>query len=425
MNTIKLLLVIISMFVLLSACSDEENTQNDQGAHDFKTEGTVPKDGSKTEGTVSKDGSMDGTNIKCPKILKQNITKDTIIPALCTVEAPDGVDIKNNATLTVMHGATIKIGSSMHFMVGSNSAGRLVTKGTQAAPVTITSLNASPGPGDWNAVDFESKTMDGTNLDYTIIEYGGKTTSYPAIRVGFGVQSSRISITNCTLRDNASGGVLVQESTFTFKKFTGNTLKNKGTWSMSMPPEAVGSLGTGNTFGAPLQIITGTVTKSATWRKFDAIYNAIGTVTVGSKGSGTLLTFEDGVTMTLGSGAYFRVGKQLNQAGGLVAKKVTFKSSVASPSKGDWYYLEFGISTMTSKLDGCTITHGGKDTKQVVRIEKVAVNKVDIVNTTFKDNDGDTDILIPYSSSTVGLCDKYTKSSAGNTFDLKNKCSQS
>src|SRR5205807_1300961 len=82
----------------------------------------------------------------------------------CSPYTVSTVTVNAGAQLTIADGVTVNVLSGGRFSI----SGTLTTTGTDASPVTITSTNASPAPGDWYAIDFESSSTS-SSLAYTTI----------------------------------------------------------------------------------------------------------------------------------------------------------------------------------------------------------------------------------------------------------------
>ena len=118
--------------------------------------------GTTVAGTISTDTTW--TLAGSPYIVTSNIT----------VQGTDGAD--NITTLTIDPGVVVQLGSYRIMTIGASSGapGALVAQGTAENPITFTSGNATPAPGDWNYIMFHNTTNDATTLmEHCVIEYGG------------------------------------------------------------------------------------------------------------------------------------------------------------------------------------------------------------------------------------------------------------
>ena len=109
------------------------------------------------------------------------------------------VTFSDSAHLTIEF-TEVKIKFEPHtaLILGYGYKGSLSAIGTEASPIVFTSNLASPVPGSWKGIYFDSETNDLTTiLEYCIVEYAGQDykasimceDAYPAIR-------------NCTVRYN-------------------------------------------------------------------------------------------------------------------------------------------------------------------------------------------------------------------------------
>ncbi|MGI8549280.1 MAG: carboxypeptidase regulatory-like domain-containing protein, partial [Dehalococcoidia bacterium] len=107
--------------------------------------------------------------------------------------ASQGLPLELDATLHVGAGGSLNLlagamlymgGTSIYVEPAANGApaGVFNASGTQPQPVTLTSAKASPSPGDWGAVVFQSGSS-GT-LDHVQLSYAGARTAYTFVNGG-------------------------------------------------------------------------------------------------------------------------------------------------------------------------------------------------------------------------------------------------
>jgi hypothetical protein len=98
--------------------------------------------------------------------------------------ATSSVQVMNGATLTIEPGVTVKFGTGRALSV----SGGLVARGTAQQPIVFTSNAASPKPGDWGYIKFESNSLDatydgegayvnGSIIQHAVVEYTGSDSS--------------------------------------------------------------------------------------------------------------------------------------------------------------------------------------------------------------------------------------------------------
>lgn len=129
-----------------------------------------------------------------------------------TVYGKSGADLVTS--LTLLEGAKLKFPGSTELIIGHNSdanyPGRLVTMGTEARPVKITSTSMT-GPSQWGDLYF-SYYADFPNcqLNYTVIEYGGQywyPNNHHMVHVnGRGPTIAGPYFNNCTIQYSGYNG---------------------------------------------------------------------------------------------------------------------------------------------------------------------------------------------------------------------------
>ncbi|MEP7051726.1 MAG: hypothetical protein ABJB12_15290 [Pseudomonadota bacterium] len=86
-----------------------------------------------------------------------------------------GPDEGTTATLTIDAGVTVHMGKQLQ--VGGKHQGDLIIKGTADSPVTLTSAEDTPGPGDWEGIFFQGGngfySPTKSKISYLNIEYAG------------------------------------------------------------------------------------------------------------------------------------------------------------------------------------------------------------------------------------------------------------
>jgi len=139
----------------------------------------------------------------------------TLVNSPYELSAP--IVVGNNATLTIEPGVEIRIGSGHSISVGSvaGGTGTLIARGTSQQPITITSLSASPSPGDWGFVLFADAAVDtvlgqgdeylsGSVLSHVRMEFGGSggtTTGVVTMR------SASVLLEHLSISDSPRPGV--------------------------------------------------------------------------------------------------------------------------------------------------------------------------------------------------------------------------
>lgn len=280
---------------------------------------------------------------------------DITITKGCTVDANANLTLDNGVTMTIEEGVKISFETDTYLWV---DYGKLIIKGTDAAPVTFTSANKSPAAGDWVGIGFREKTMSGTTIDHLVVEYAGSKSANGEGSIKFENmrQGGRVAITNTTIRNSAQFGLVAGEHA-TFAKFENNTFKDTKEGSMKAHAEVLGSVGRGNTFNAPIHVEESYVEQTTTWPAFDVPVYVDGNIRIHHDSSVPKLTIADKTTIKMAQDIYFAVGD--SGPGALVAKNVTFTSASPSPSPGDWGTIFLYPKTSGTDIEDCTFEYFG------------------------------------------------------------------
>jgi hypothetical protein len=284
-------------------------------------------------------------------------SKNVTITKGCSVVAKHDLWVKDGATLTIEEGVKIAFDTDRGFGV---DYGKLIVKGTQDQPVTFTSSNSSPAPGDWWGVQFHEKTSSGTSLDHVIIEYTGSKTAggSGSIQIADMRQGGRISITSSTFRNSSQFGLEAGENA-TFGKFENNTFKDNKSGSIKVKAEVLGSVGRGNVFNQPIHVEDSTVDQTTSWPPLEVPVLIDGNITIGSDSAVPVLTIADKTVVKVGQDRHFHVG---DKPGALVAKNVSFTSNSPSPAEGDWVGVILFKKSNGTDIENCTFEYYGSNT---------------------------------------------------------------
>ncbi len=274
------------------------------------------------------------------------IVKDTTFPKGCKLTVENNLELDEGATLTIEAGVRLAFKVDRGLNVKN---GKLVVRGTAAEPVVFTSANTTPAPGDWNGIIFDEQHLVGQVLEFTIIEYAGHE-NYTGLQGGliiFAAQGEkRISLTGCTIRQNAKQGIINLQDKGAFAKIDSTTFeKNAGT-SMTL-------------LAARDFIISGKITRSVTFPKLTVPFFVDGNIDIGNDENPPTLTLPEGTQLRFKADTGLFVAS--DGAGALVAKKVTFTSNSPTPKSGDWCGVALREKTTGTSLEECVIEFAGKD----------------------------------------------------------------
>jgi hypothetical protein len=284
------------------------------------------------------------------------------------------ITIENNFVLTIGPGVTLKFGVGTGISVGYASAGQLVTAGTAAEPVVLTSGATTPGAGDWYGIKLWDGTMNGTKIAYSSISYCGEAGG--ACIHGYDPAAGRVTIDHVTLSQVGTGadGIWEEHDTSNFKisNSTIGDISSSPTvqYAIRVPVASFAGIDSTNTFvadpAAPtralIALITGTngtIAADTTWTNPGTPIAVLSTIAVGgvptptlSIGAGTTLRFAQNIALEIG---YAATGKLALT--GTAANPVVLTSLNATPGAGDWGGI--ALWDGTAAISYANISYGG------------------------------------------------------------------
>jgi len=325
------------------------------------------------------------------------VTSDVIVQNGITLTVEPGVEVRfNNNTGLYVHGAVRAVG-------------------TVAQPITFTSSSATPVPGQWDGLFFETDSDDSRNLlDYATVSYGGGTTHWygayyytnigvldasPTIQhttsahsmgEGLWAGSTHLTLSQNTFEHNAGNGVFVKSTDLTLsdsllRQNGGNGLLVSAV-GVVLTPTLTGNTIISNTGhaiyldyanGAGLPVVNGNTLLGNNGLNGVGVGGALGYSMTWPADYGlpravaTDLIINAGVELTLEPGAEMRFNNNTGlyvhgavRAVGTVAQPITFTSSSATPVPGQWDGLFFETDSDDSRnlLDYTTVSYGGGTT---------------------------------------------------------------
>ena len=311
------------------------------------------------------------------------------------------------AKLTIDPGVEIRFDPGTGLYVGLNYRhdtydyyGALSAKGTADAPIVFTSNSSNPSPGDWVGIVFRDQTDDAqTALEYSVVEYGGSTSSdkrniycanaNPTIKnstiqnssgSGLYLSSSSPTIEGNFISDNGQDGIYSDDSSAAV--ISNNTINNNGGAAVNIYPMGVKNIrnnhGSGNGKNA-IAIRGGDITSSSTWVKLNTEalpYVVTGDITIRYSNPSwgayiATLTIDPGVEIRFDPGTGLYVGLNYRydtydyygalSVQGTAELPVVFTSNNASPAPGDWkgIYLRDQTKDDETIIEHCTIEYSG------------------------------------------------------------------
>lgn len=110
------------------------------------------------------------------------------------------------SSITFNAGVTYQFCQDCFMLVGWRSdPGQIISKGTAEKPVTLTSAQPDPMPGDWNGLSLLGGTTSDSIIEHTNFEYGGKTMQGNLI-----IDGGLGSISKSSFSNSAGAGILVE-----------------------------------------------------------------------------------------------------------------------------------------------------------------------------------------------------------------------
>lgn len=315
--------------------------------------------------------------------LPGQVSADVTLTKGCTLTVKENVTVSDGATLTIEAGVTLSFPADVLISV---QQGRLVAKGTAEAPVRFTSASKTPAAGDWVGIGFNEQTQAGTVLEHVVVEYAGRQGPLQGAIDVRAKLNKRISISASNFRNNDQAAIHAVGEDSSFAKFEGNTFEGNKV-SLHIRAEMLGSVGPNNKFGTPIEVV-GAVETTQTWPAVDVPIIVTEYMQIGGEKSAAILTLPEKATLKFAMSTYIEVG--IGNGGGLVAKGVTFASNNEPPNAGDWVGILLRDKATSTVLDGCTVTHAGREEasgKGAVTYGGAKLGPgIKITNTTFKDN---------------------------------------
>lgn len=126
-------------------------------------------------------------------IIEQNTTWHAA-GAPFVLKAAVFVEGASDPLLTIKAGVQVHAEKGALLLVGSKSAGALVTEGTAEAPVLFTSRASVPQPGDWSGIIFDANASAQT-LRHTMVEFAGRYTTVPSQAMSANVAAIDVPLT--------------------------------------------------------------------------------------------------------------------------------------------------------------------------------------------------------------------------------------
>jgi len=278
--------------------------------------------------------------------------------------------------LTIEPGVVIKFETGTGLYIGAyNYYGGILAIGSESNMITFTANSVDPSPGVWKGIFFENRSYDSmTTLKYCTIEYAGNSNT-PSISCS----DSNPVIENCMIRNNADGGINVDQ--YSFPIINANTFNHNGDYAISTfavsANDCADNSGSGNSNNCII-IRGGTINDFCRWKKNNSLYYVItSNVMIRSsyyQSKPAILSIDPGVEIRFNSNTRIYAGTNTSDdhPGILVAQgtednPIIFTSNERDTNNNDSYQLLFYNShfNLTSIIEHCLIEYGGDNSQTV------------------------------------------------------------
>jgi hypothetical protein len=303
-------------------------------------------------------GTFTGNTADVISVLGSTIDRTATWKAHGVPYRSSSLSVRGAATpqvLTIAEGVTLQLRPQATVVVGRDGA--LQLRGTAAAPVKVTSSEASPSPGDWSYIEFQDGSTAGANvIENAVVEYGGK--DYGAIYLSGG---AGLKMTNSVLQKSGHIGLQIVGDDSKLRDFTGNTIQECALGPIAARANVVGQIGagtyTGNTIDT-IRVTGGTISTNATWGDWGVPYTIDSSFTVNASTGTATLTLAAGTKLAMGNATGFTVRKNgALIANGTSAKRVAITSVAAAPTMGIWNYIQ--VDSLGNAMNYTDVSYGG------------------------------------------------------------------
>jgi hypothetical protein len=242
------------------------------------------------------------------------------------------------STLTIEPCTTVRVFGRLTVRRG----GVLMAQGEEDCPITFTSTDDNPSPGDWRWIDITRDAGNGSTFEWVVVEYTGAANEY-----AIGLSGKTVTMNNVTVRNGIGRGIIFgNESSdssldnLTFENMTGVLIEAH--WNN------IGQIGSVSASGGDEDRIAIVGTLLDTPLTLDK--KGVPYVHPGSQSVGADLTIDPGVQLLMAPGARLIVENEGSiTANGTEDAPVVIQSSEANPAPGDWrtIRMEGGPNTFT------------------------------------------------------------------------------
>jgi hypothetical protein len=270
----------------------------------------------------------------------------------------------SNPLLTIVPGCSLLFSDSSALRVGVGQPGGLRAEGTYGR-ITFAPV---PAAGHWRGIEFWEKTDPvRTILNYCRIE-GAGTGNASAITC----YSVPVTITNTRIADNSADGIYCYNTGFA--RFQNDTITGCAGFPLHLAAQYVSTIGSGNSFTGNtnhdgIEVIGGTITQNAQFRRQDVPYLIRDSIAVGSALEPALI-IESGVELRFDPGTALQIGRAAPARLEAIGSPDSITFTAASAGPGAWHGLEFyPYANSSSRLERCRLLYGGGANRGILYID--------------------------------------------------------
>ena len=300
-------------------------------------------------------------------------------------------DIQNGETLTIRPGCELKFAGNIQMEI----RGTLIADGEPGDLITFTSAAATPAPGDWRCLYFNTAEA-GSLLDHCKVMYGG--SAYET-NIRIHNSGSNVTIMNSEISHGSKRGIYLHDYNTPQSNLTisNSIISDNGTYGVDCSSATSGLMMSDcelhNNGSYPIRVwgdyvdnITGTMT--FTGNNPDAIYVDDDYINTGTWLNHSVpyviggdQDIQNGETLTIRPGCELKFASniQMEIRGTLIAdgepgNLITFTSAAATPAPGDWRCLYFNDAEAGCLLDHCEVMYAGNSYETNIQIRNSGSN---------------------------------------------------
>lgn len=330
--------------------------------------------------------------------INDSITEDTTWEAGTYRVNPFNFEVEGG-TLSIEPCTTIHVDTKIRVLNGGN----IVAIGEEDCPITFTSAEDSPSPGDWEYLDILASADNDNVFEHVIFEYAGNNEGAVQVRSGAAFRST-------TVRHTAALGLGVYDGTlFDFTDMSFESIVGFPVSLIASQVQAVDGITINDVQNERILVRDGQITEPNTWAPQSIPYeinDPSNKLQVESD-----LTIEAGTQLLISGDGGIRVRADGSLTlNGVEDNPIVIESAKQPQAAGDWNQINFVTNAKPSSLTWTTIRHGGgnQNTPSGPGVLKTDNTAIELDNVIF-DNGPGCDVhadegLVTATNSTYSEC---------------------